>query len=238
MNYHIYCDESRQTKDRYMVIGGIIIPEDNVAVFNQTMEKVRQEENMRAELKWSKVTNQKLSKYLCFVDYFLEQNKTDKLNFHAVIVDNHHMDYKKLGKGDREAGFYKFYYELLLQSFGRHADQDAKFFVYLDYRITNYSLKTLKESLNRGMRRRWGLYTDIIKVIEPRRAKSTNLIQMTDIVLGAIGFQKNGIDLRAGSRQAKIDLAKYIAAFVGLENLKYNTNRQNNRFTIWNFRVS
>jgi len=151
MNYHIYCDESRQTKDRYMVIGGIIIPEDNVAVFNQTMEKVRQEENMRAELKWSKVTNQKLSKYLCFVDYFLEQNKTDKLNFHAVIVDNHHMDYKKLGKGDREAGFYKFYYALLLQSFGRHADKDAKFFVYLDYRITNYSLTTLKESLNHGI---------------------------------------------------------------------------------------
>lgn len=124
MNYHIYCDESRQTKDRFMVIGGIIIPQENVDAFNQTMEKFRQEENMWAELKWSKVTNQKLSSYLRFVDYFFEQNKTDKLHFHAVIVDNHHVNYKKLGQGDREAGFYKFYHELLLQSFGRHADME------------------------------------------------------------------------------------------------------------------
>lgn len=237
MNYHIYCDESRQTKDRFMVIGGIIIAEEHVGLFNQTMENFRQEENMRAELKWPKVTNQKLSKYLRFVDYFFALNNTDKLNFHAVIVDNHHVDYKKLGKGDREAGFYKFYYELLLQSFGGHANQDAKFFVFLDYRITNYSLKTLKKNLNRGMRRRWGLHTDIIRVIEPRRAKSTNLIQMADIILGALGFQKNGVDLRTGSRKAKIDLAKHVARSARLENLKYNTNRQNKRLTIWNFRV-
>jgi len=133
MNYHIYCDESRQTKDRYMVIGGIIIPEENVDIFNQTMEKFRQEENMRAELKWSKVTNQKLAKYLRFVDYFFALNNTDKLHFHATIIDNHRMDYKRFSKGDREEGFYKFYYELLLQSFGRHADSHTKFFIYLEF---------------------------------------------------------------------------------------------------------
>jgi len=238
MNYHIYCDESRQTKDRFMVIGGIIIPEENVEVFNQTMEKFRQEENMRAELKWSKVTNQKLAKYLRFVDYFFALNNTDKLHFHATVIDNHRMDYKRFSKGDREEGFYKFYYELLLQSFGRHADSHSKLFIYFDYRTTNYPLKTLKETLNRGMRRRWKLNTDIIKVIEPRRAKLTNLIQMTDIMLGAIGFQKNGFDLLVNSRQAKIDLANHIAHSAGLENLKESTPRLNRHFTIWNFRVS
>ncbi len=237
MNYHIYCDESRQTKDRFMVIGGIIIAEENVGLFNQTMENFREEENMRAELKWSKVTNQKLSKYLRFVDYFFALNNTDKLNFHATIIDNHRMNYKKFSKGDRESGFYKLYYELLLQSFGRHADANTQFLIYFDYRPSTYSLTTLKANLNRGIRKRWYLNTDVVRLIEPRRAKAINLIQMTDIMLGAIGFQKNGFDLLAGSRQAKIELANYIAHSAGLKNLKENTGRLNHRFTIWNFHV-
>jgi len=59
--YHIYCDESRQSKDRFMAIGGAIIPSDNVEQFNKTMQKYRNEQKMFSELKWSKVTNQKLT---------------------------------------------------------------------------------------------------------------------------------------------------------------------------------
>lgn len=46
MVYHIYCDESRQSKDRFMVIGGIIIPSGNVDEFNDTMQKFRLEQEM------------------------------------------------------------------------------------------------------------------------------------------------------------------------------------------------
>ncbi|MFH1898561.1 MAG: hypothetical protein ABH886_10090 [Candidatus Desantisbacteria bacterium] len=35
MLYHIYCDESRQTQDRYMVIGGIIVSSENGHGSNQ-----------------------------------------------------------------------------------------------------------------------------------------------------------------------------------------------------------
>lgn len=63
MIYHIYCDESRQSKDRFMVIGGAIIPSDNVEQFDKTMQKYRNEQKMFSALKWSKVTNQKLTEY-------------------------------------------------------------------------------------------------------------------------------------------------------------------------------
>ncbi len=69
MIYHICCDESRQSKDRFMVIGGIIIPLNNVDQFNKTMQKYRTEQKMFSELKWSKVTNQKLVEYKRFVEY-------------------------------------------------------------------------------------------------------------------------------------------------------------------------
>ena len=52
-----------------MVIGGIIIPLNNVDQFNKTMQKYRTEQKMFSELKWSKVTNQKLVEYKRFVEY-------------------------------------------------------------------------------------------------------------------------------------------------------------------------
>lgn len=77
MIYHVYCDESRQSKDRFMVIGGTIIPSSNVGQFTQTMQKYRAEQRMFSELKWSKVTNQKLTEYKRFVEYFFALNNTD-----------------------------------------------------------------------------------------------------------------------------------------------------------------
>ena len=111
MVYHIYCDESRQSKDRFMVIGGIIIPSDSVDEFSQTMQKYRTEQKMYAELKWSKVTNQKVTEYKRFVEYFFALNNTDNLHFHCIIIDNHQVNHRKFSKGDKELGFYKFYYQ-------------------------------------------------------------------------------------------------------------------------------
>ena len=99
MIYHIYCDESRQSKDRFMVIGGTIIPSGNVEQFNKTMQKYRTEQKMFSELKWSKVTNQKLAEYKRFVEYFFALNNTDNLHFHCIIIDNHQVNHKKFKMG-------------------------------------------------------------------------------------------------------------------------------------------
>ncbi|MBK9671493.1 MAG: hypothetical protein IPO70_04410 [Bacteroidetes bacterium] len=69
--HHIYCDESRQCQDRYMILGGIIIPNHQLEEFNATMAKYRIDERMVSELKWSRITNQYQEKYKKFIDYFL-----------------------------------------------------------------------------------------------------------------------------------------------------------------------
>ena len=41
MVYHIYCDESRQSKDRFMIIGGLIIDAPEIARFTATTRRKR-----------------------------------------------------------------------------------------------------------------------------------------------------------------------------------------------------
>src|SRR5260370_20558605 len=126
MIHHIYCDESRQSDERFMVLGGIIIPEASIEIVRDTMRKYRDTEHMHAELKWTKVTNQKIAKYMTFVDYFFALNNKNKVHFHSMIFDSHEFDHHKFNAGDKDLGYYKFLYQLLLNCFGRHYHKDKE----------------------------------------------------------------------------------------------------------------
>jgi hypothetical protein len=80
------------------------------------------------------------------------------------------------------------------------------------------------------------LFSPFVSII-PRDSKKTDIIQIADIILGAIGFQKNGYDLLSGSKPSKKELCEYIAQKAGLKNLVENTPFHNERFTIWNFQL-
>jgi len=240
MLYHIFCDESRQSQDRFMVLGGLIIPAEGVEVFNDTMEQYRKQTNMMAELKWSKVSDQKLAEYKTFIEYFFALNNTGRLQFHCMIVDNHQINHRKYNESNPELGFYKFYYQLLLHAFGRRyckADSDARFIIYLDNRTTKYKLSTLKVILNRGIAKKYGVEKEPFRNIEPQDSKMSNQLQVGDLLIGAVGYQKNGYQLIAGAKKAKIELAEHIASAAGLADLKTDTMLHNRRFTIWNFKM-
>ena len=73
------------------------------------------------------------------------------------------------------------------------------------------------------------------RAIEPRNSKEANLLQMTDVILGAIGFHKNRFDKIIGCSPAKEELALYIAKKVGIARLGSNTRYGEVDFKIWNF---
>src|SRR5256885_6993421 len=114
---------------------------------------------MKSELKWSKVTNQKLKEYKRFVDFFFALNNTDKLHFKCLIIDNHQTDHKKFSFGDKEISFQKFYYQLLFHKFGCKyymEEYETKFIVHPDQRNSKYSLEDLRVILNNGMAKTFG----------------------------------------------------------------------------------
>ncbi len=99
---HVYCDESRQTQDRYMVFGGIALPATAVEPFNRAMDLWRDAQNMHAELKWTKVSNQKLSEYRSLVDLFFSLAGHDRLRLRLVLFVSTQLDYRTYRRGDKE----------------------------------------------------------------------------------------------------------------------------------------
>lgn len=220
-----------------MVFGGIIVAASTVGLFNQAMVLWRTSKGMRAELKWGKVSGAKLAEYKSIVDLFFSLAGRDSLHFKAVVFDTHEIDYSTYHRNDWELGFYKFFYQFLLHKFGPYATDDAhRLLVFMDHRVTSYKLSTLCTVLNHGIRKRYGRKADVVRKVEPVDSKQSELLQVADVLMGAIGYHCNDCHTRPDARRAKVELAHYIAQKANLLSLKEATPYGQRRFEIWRFR--
>lgn len=235
---HVYCDESRQTQERFMVLGGIAVASEKMGEFNASIQVCRNNGQIFGEFKWRKVSKAKLGDYKKFIDCFFTLNNTGHAHFHSIIIDTAQIDYARFGASE-EVGFYKFYYQLLLHCFGKAyamKNKDNGLLTYLDYRNSSYSLNNLKDILNNGMNKKFEVATRPFLTIEPRDSKHCDAIQIVDLLIGAIGYKRNGFDQLAGASPSKKEIAEYIREKSGLSDITRNTGPLLRRFTIWNFR--
>ena len=239
-DHHVHCDESH-TGARYVVYGGIIMPCRDVEWFDAIMREWRVEKNMLRELKWTRVTNQKYAEYQSLVDLFFEHANLNRLHFKSVVFDMSQVDYGAYHEGDDELGFYKFYYQFLLHKFAPYARTDEnRLYVNIDERSNRHRhpLRTLRDALNSGIKKKYGRKANVVRQIEPHKSKESNLTQLADVLMGAVGWHCNDLGARPEARRAKIDLAAYIARKAHLASLKHGTPRGQEKFEIWRFRFS
>ena len=130
---------------------------------------------------------------------------------------------------------------MLLHSFGRRycrENEDDRFLVFLDHRQTSYKLGTLKNTLNHGIKKKYGAAHQPWRNIEPRNSKEVDLLQIVDILTGAVGFVKNGYADNPESSVAKKTLVAHIGKAINHPRLGEDTAWGQSKFTVWNFKLS
>jgi hypothetical protein len=233
---HVYCDESRQTASKYMVLGGIAIPASNVPSVNAVIDRWRIARKMNGELKWKKVSKGKYADYESLINSccWLAAEKR-VFCFRSLAVERASINYRKYHKGDWEIGFYKMYYQLLLHSFGSIAAKHGwRMLVHLDKRESSYPLHELHKILNKGIRKAFGVNRDVVVNVQPIESHASNLLQVADILMGAVGYHWDDWHSEPGASTAKVALAKLIAEKVGAQLLNGRCNRP--WFQVWPFR--
>lgn len=239
LRHHVYCDESSM-ECRFMVYGGIITPEDNVAEFDGLLAEWRAKNRMNAELKWAKVSKSKLSEYISFVDFFFDHAAENHWHFKSVVFDTSQINYATHHEGDEELGFYKFYYHFLLHKFAPYAkNDDHRLWVYIDQKSTTKErLGALKDALNNGIRKKFSRSVSVIRAVEPRVSHECNLIQLADVLMGAIAYHCNGCHKADNAAQHRCKMVEHIATRAKLRNLAQSTPRGKSDFEIWRFKFS
>lgn len=224
--FHIYGDESRQTKDKYMLFGGIMVKEAIIPSLEVKIKNWRENNRMYAELKWTKVSKGKLEVYKELVSLFFSLATQRLLTFKSVVFDTSKIDYKKHYSGDKELGFYSLMAEFLPHFRKSIVSHEQRLLVFLDERNSHYSLSDLKALSNQKSRELYEMNVELVRNIQPIRSHESDFLQIADILMGAVGYHYNRCHHRPHASEAKIDLAQYISNKVGLKELTQPIERE------------
>jgi hypothetical protein len=108
----------------------------------------------------------------------------------------------------------------------------------LHQRATNYKLSDLLKILNNGLRKQYGCPNNLVKAVESADLRNSQMLQLTDVLIGAIGYELNGYNLLKGASRGKVQLVDYIKHRTGLHTFFESTPYSRQKFSIWNFKFN
>lgn len=232
--YDIYCDESSQTRHRYMAMGGVIVPTSHVLALDEAIAALRLPELPQGEMKWGRVSNGKHAAYQRLVDAFFDDAAFRAVDFHSTVVDTWGQDHLGFNAGDREVTFNKELYQLATK-FAR-LYPDRIFHLYPDDRETSQLPARLREILNWG-RRKMGDKRDFpYRRCHFRKSCDTPLLQLVDVLLGGLAYRINGHAAAEGASPAKLHLSAHILDRAGIADPMRDTTVAG-KFTVWHRRL-
>ena len=226
MAYILYCDESSDKGIKYSdFFGGCMIDSKDQFELTQVLEHKKAELHLSAEIKWTKVTENYLNKYIEMIDLFFDLIKAGKIKVRIMFRKTD--DYPDINNNTTvDDKYFKLYYQFIKHSFGLMTIPEectpAKVIVFLDtlpdkkgksaeFKEFLHNMPNTYDFRNSDISIR---SRDIIEV----DSKDHVLLQCTDIVLGAMNFRLNGYHkikpegsrVRGKRTIAKEKLYKYI----------------------------
>lgn len=228
--HDIYIDESSQTKNRFLVIGGIGIDTRSVPAANAALAQARLPQLPQGEMKWGKVSNSKIDAYGRTIKAFFDDPAFSGFHFHSLVVDTSALDHRKHNQGSRGIGFNKEIYQLATKFARLYIDK--LFHLYPDYRDTDQTPEDLRLVLNRGRRKNGDLRDWPFRRCQFRDSKNTPLLQLVDLLTGAVAWSVNGHASAPDASQAKTKIAHYVMRRAGIVSPLAGTSMRG-KFTIW-----
>lgn len=228
----VYCDECRQdliinkqvisSTNRYIVLGGIWIEKEIREEFKNQIKELKNKYKVFGEIKWKNVSSSKLEFYKEIIETFFRYD-SNQLSFRALVIDAQRLDIEKYHNNSAELGFYKFYYQLLKN----WLHENNTYNIFLDYRKDKsksraYDLKTIlnKEHSNEN-----------IENIQFLNSKESLLLQIEDVIMGAVGYKYNYED--KGQSIAKSEIIDIIEKYHSFN----KTNKDEPKFNIFKIKL-
>lgn len=181
-------------------------------------------------MKWGKVSAAKLSAYKRFVDCFFDATEFKGVHFHCLVVDTSLLDHALFNAGSKEIGFNKEIYQLA-RKFAK-VYPVGLFHLYPDYRDTNQRPEDLRNILNHNRHKERDGRNWPFRRCQFRDSSKTPLLQLVDILLGAVAYGKNEHSKQPNPSPHKLELGRHIMRRAGIRDLAVDTSRTG-KFTVW-----
>lgn len=180
--FNFYCDESchlENDQKPYMLISYVSTAYNQIKLHTDNIKRIKEKHNFKNEIKWSSVSKGKFHFYMDLIDYFFSND----LNFRAIVVDK-----EKIKNFHFDQSYDKFIYKMYYQLMFHKINMEYNYNIYLDIKDSKSSkrVQKLKELLN--------LNYSTIRSIQNIRSEESLLLQLTDLIMGALSYHLRRLD--------------------------------------------
>lgn len=184
MEYNVYCDESSHlisNDNKYMILGAVYCPKNKVRNISKYIKELKKKHGLKenSEIKWTKISKSKIELYNDLIEYFFVN--TD-LKFRAVVCDKSILDHGRFNQ-THDDWYHKMYYDMLIyftyneNSYNIYPDTKDSNSYYNFQKVANYLRYKLNDTNNKT-----------IKKIQPILSNESYIIQLADLLVGALNY--------------------------------------------------
>ena len=189
MKFQVYCDESHpdafwsrsNSRATFLLIGSLWLPADLRQSIKDDINNLKRVHGFSQEIKWHKVHQGKKEFYEDLVDLFVDRG--DQLRFRCIAVEASQVNLVQFHQGDKELGFYKFYYQML-----KHWILDFnEYRIFCDEKTNRAAdrLNVLRRTLD------FSNYSSRVISVQALPSREVVLIQLADFLLGMVSSRLN-----------------------------------------------
>ncbi len=215
----IYTDESVKRGKFYSnFYGGALVRSSQLESVQNALNHKKRELHFYNELKWQRVTENYLSKYISIIDLFFDFIANDQIKIRIMCTQNANVP-TNLNSYQLEHTYHLLYYQLFKHAFGLRYANSGDFPIYLriyldqmpDTKAKNAQFKAHLIGLEKSID-----FKDAkIRLREDQIAEVNSenhvILQCLDIILGAMQFRLNDMHKakpKGGNRRGKRTIAK------------------------------
>jgi hypothetical protein len=180
--FNFYCDESCHLENdhkKYMLIGYVSSAYNQVRLHNDNIRKLKYKFGIPSEIKWISLSKSGYPLYSALIEYFFA---TD-LQYRAIVIEKDKLKHENFNQSHDD-----FYYKMYFQLLSKKINPDNNYNIFLDIKDTRSAKKVngLRDFLNRNF--------ISVKNLQSIRSHESQLMQLTDIITGAISYYLRGLD--------------------------------------------
>jgi len=206
--FNVYLDESCHLENdaiHVMTLGAVWCPQEKVREISVRVRDIKSQYQFspHLEIKWTNVSRSAESFFRSVLDYFLDD---DDLHFRGVVIpDKSKLDHSRFSQ-THDDWYYKMCFTLLKSVI----DPVKNYSIYMDIKDTRSEVKRRKlEEVLRSAN--YDSSGQIIRRVQQIRSHESELMQLTDLVLGAVTYANRNLH----SSPAKLALVKRLKQRTG-----------------------
>lgn len=229
---NVYCDESCHVEHDgipVMVWGAVWCEVEYTRSLVDQLRAIKRRHGMSEafEIKWTKASPAKIALYTDIIEYFLSDQR---LKFRGLLVpDKSVIDHGRFNQNHND-WYYKMYFNML-----KYMISPAnRYRIYLDVKDTRGGPKTreLHDVLCNNI---YDFNRSAVERVEQIRSHESELLQVADLLIGAVGYANRGLSGNAAKRAVIAKLTDRL----GSKALTHTSPFSNTKFNllVWNPQV-